>query len=213
MIGEEAVVPIDSIKPNDWNPNDMGPMQYSSLKHGLKNGWSKSQLIMVWRSDERGRVKNIIIDGEHRWGAAKELGYAEVPVVFVDGMTEAQAKKWTLRFIFNHGDPDINDVNTLLKSLKLDDVAVASLEMGIDPEFLQRALQATDTSFLRDSLGAGGGGGSAGPGNVEPESYTLVFAFGHVEDKNRVLEVLDKMNKETRSAALLELVEKFGSRL
>jgi hypothetical protein len=215
LVGEEGFAALDTVKPNTWNPNRMTAMQRSALRWGLINvGWLKSQKLLIWRTDENGKTKNIIIDGEHRWDEATKLGgFTEVPMVYLDGLTEAQAKKYTLRFIYNHGDPDINEVTALLKSMNIDDLGTASLEIGVDSEFLKRALAADDSQFLRGAMGGDGGGPPPPSGNVTPEAYTLVFAFAKIEDKNRVLLVLDGMKKQTRTEALLELAEKVGSRL
>ena len=88
LVGEDAEAPIDTVKPNDWNTNTMTTHMKGSVRHGLKNdGWIRSQRILVWRTDEKGNVKNIIIDGEHRWVEAKASGYAGlVPVTYLDGL-------------------------------------------------------------------------------------------------------------------------------
>lgn len=82
-------VPIDSIKANEYNPNRQGDKEFEMLKKSIKaDGFT--QPILVHRKSRN------IIDGEHRWSAAKELGYEEIPVIFTD-MTKEQMRIATLR--------------------------------------------------------------------------------------------------------------------
>ena len=210
IVGDEGMGKLSDVKPNSWNPNKVTPSMLSSIRHGLiEDGWIKSQKLLIWRTDEKGTVMNIIIDGEHRWKVGTELALEEAPMVWLDGLTEEQAKKLTVKFIMKHGDPELNELTALLKSFEIGDLGEASLDLGFDTDFLQRALGSTGTDFLGQPNG-GDAAGSKGNGNVTPEGYQLVFAFAKAADKDRVLEIIDAQNKPTRSAALLALCEKSG---
>ncbi len=209
IVGEEGMGKLSDVKPNSWNPNKMTPQMLSSVRHGLiEDGWINSQKLLIWRTNENGEVMNIIIDGFHRWKVGSDLGFEEAPMVYLDGLTEEQAKKLTVKFIMKHGDPELNELTALLKTFEVEDVGEASLDLGFDTDFLSRALSGTSTDFLGNT--EGGAPKPGGEGNVAPEGYTLVFAFAKAEDKNRVLEIIDQQNKPTRSAALLALCEKAG---
>jgi len=65
-------VPIDSIFPNDFNPNELDEAKFKSLVDNIsKNG---QQYPIIINSD------GMIIDGEQRWKALKRLGFKEVEV-------------------------------------------------------------------------------------------------------------------------------------
>jgi len=70
-------VNIEKVKPNNYNPNSMTPTEYNNLMFGLRK-YSQVVPILVRKSDKEDEY--IIVDGEHRWKAAKEIGLSEVPV-------------------------------------------------------------------------------------------------------------------------------------
>lgn len=78
-IAPVTVVPIDSIQPNDWNPNVEDSITFNEVVENIRTYGFKDPLEVV-------EVDGIyrIIDGEHRWKAAKIIGLPELPVVIVD---------------------------------------------------------------------------------------------------------------------------------
>lgn len=99
LIGEEAkLVRLSSLRPNDWNPNRMTKAEEKALAEVFRtNGWSRSNPLLVWATDEEGKNQNVIVDGEHRWKVARKLGYIEGPAVELRGVTRKQAIGWTIR--------------------------------------------------------------------------------------------------------------------
>src|SRR5690606_944115 len=75
-------VDVDSVSPNTYNPNRQSEHDFELLVKAMTED-GITQPIIVQRSTRQ------IVDGEHRWRAAKHLGYTQIPVVFVD-MTEEQ---------------------------------------------------------------------------------------------------------------------------
>ena len=72
------VIDVEKIRPNDYNPNAMPAAVYEALVGSIKKRGFKSA-IYVRQADEDGFYT--IVDGEHRWQAAKESGFLEVPCV------------------------------------------------------------------------------------------------------------------------------------
>lgn len=210
VVGDVVIVKLDTIRPNKWNPNRMTPREHQALGHGLKTkGWLKSQALTVWGKDDRGKRRDVIIDGEQRWTVAREHGFEEGPVVFLDGLTEKQARELTIELDSKRGSFDQSALADVLKSLEIENLDLASLNLGIEQDSIRRLLASTSGTFLNDLIG--NGGGSSGD-NVAPEGYVLTFAFARREDKDAVVEVLSKLSKPTRSAALLHLCEQAGIR-
>lgn len=143
LIGEEKDFELKAVKPNRWNPNRMSSFQMESLKQELMTtGWLRSMKLLVWGSDENGEVRNIIIDGEHRWKLGKQLGFKVAPMVFLHGITEIEAKKLTIKIDHKRGTPDNSALSDLLISIREElDVETYSLEMGIDVEALTKLLK------------------------------------------------------------------------
>lgn len=86
-----AMIPIDLIDVNGWNPNAMQQSKFSILRDKIKSTGVVKQPILVFRNGDR----FTIADGEHRYRAAAEAGHEEVPSVIVD-ITEEEAKIETI---------------------------------------------------------------------------------------------------------------------
>jgi len=124
-------VPIDSIEPNEYNPNRQSERDFELLLKSMRDD-GFTQPVIVHRPTRR------IVDGEHRWRAAAELGYPELPVVFVD-MTPEQMRVSTLRHNRARGSEDIELTAQLLRDLR---------ELGA-LDFAQDALLMDDVELQR----------------------------------------------------------------
>ena|GEM_PF-1751171 len=93
-------MPVKSLKPNDWNPNVVPDDILVSIVAGIhKHGFVGA--VLVWKG------RNIIIDGEHRWIAAKKSGLTKIPIIELE-VDEARARELTIAFNQKRGffDPD-----------------------------------------------------------------------------------------------------------
>jgi len=82
---ELKYLPIDLLVPNDWNPNQESEATFLRLVEEIKDVGFIDPCEVVPLDDGR----YVIIGGEHRWRAAKEVGLEEIPCVILVG------KKWT----------------------------------------------------------------------------------------------------------------------
>lgn len=145
VVGEEVkLLPIETVKPNGWNPNRMSTFMRESLKRGLlADGWLLSQSLLVWGTDEKGSEKNLIIDGEHRWLVGKELGLIQAPMVLLHRMSEGQAKALTIKMNQKRGEFDDNDLGALIREIQNEigaEVPMLSFNLGIETEELMRLM-------------------------------------------------------------------------
>ena len=142
-----TMVPTSELRPNEWNPNHMDDWMFCSLKAGIeKDGFLGAILALP---------DNTIIDGEHRWRAATELGLVELPVIHIS-VPEATAKRLTVALNKKRGELDYAKLSTLLGELDIDrDLALAdeALAMGFTEGELARVL---DLASLDASFGPGG---------------------------------------------------------
>ena len=76
---EIKIVKINEVYPNDYNPNVMDEKTFILVKRSIIEEGMIGGIIV---REEKGKL--IIIDGEHRWKAAKELGFEEIPVIILD---------------------------------------------------------------------------------------------------------------------------------
>ncbi len=81
-------VPIDILVVNDKNPRKWNKEQKDSLKDSITK-FGTVDPILVNSHEER---KNIVIGGHFRLDVCKELGYTEVPVVFLNLTPEKEAE-------------------------------------------------------------------------------------------------------------------------
>lgn len=72
-------IPVEDIEADPENPNEMDAGLYATLVADIKQ-YGFTQPILV-RPSKTGFK---LIDGEHRWKAVSELGYATIPAVVID---------------------------------------------------------------------------------------------------------------------------------
>jgi ParB-like chromosome segregation protein Spo0J len=137
-------VPLGTLKPNDWNPNRQSDHDFDLLLASMRTDGFTVPIIAL-------KASFVIVDGEHRWRAARRLNeearnaglpepYLEVPVVFVD-MPEAQAKVATLRHNRARGSEDIELAAQLLRDLESEGALDwAQNELLMDDVEVQRML-------------------------------------------------------------------------
>jgi len=100
--------PIDKLKANSWNPNvmDEETMRLTRLSM-TEEGFSDPIDV-----DPDGTI----LDGEHRWLIAKELGLKEIPV-FVKNRAGDDAVITTIRKDRTHGTPDLVKLSEIVGDL------------------------------------------------------------------------------------------------
>ena len=114
-----AEVRTATLHPNPWNTNHVGPENEIKLEESIKrHGFTKP---IVVRTLEDGTLE--ILGGEHRWRAAKKLGYENVPVVNLGKIDDKQAKEIGLIDNGRYGEDDPLQLAALLKDLgNLEDI-------------------------------------------------------------------------------------------
>jgi len=120
-------IDIEAIKPNEYNPNRQSEHDFNLLKMSMKEDGFTQPIIVQ-------RASNTIVDGEHRWRAARELGWEQIPIVYVD-MTPEQMRIATLRHNRARGEEDIELTAQVLRDLQqlgALDWAQDSLQMSDD---------------------------------------------------------------------------------
>ncbi len=144
--GEVELLPLDSVRPNGWNPNVVPPHIMASIRAGfLEDGWLVSQALLVWATDEHGAEKNLIIDGEHRWECARAVGMTVGPMVRLRDLKEVDAKALTVKLNQKRGDWDPTGLAELLADIGRTNPVVpdiAALSLGFSVTEMQAILGA-----------------------------------------------------------------------
>lgn len=124
IVGQVRTVPIDSVVPNTWNPNRQSAAKFEQTCKVIKQyGFLDPCTVRSGRPKGKKFAKLEIIDGEHRWRAAKELGYTEILVEDVGRMADAVAK--TLTDIMNNlqGENDPARWADMVEQIRQEDAA------------------------------------------------------------------------------------------
>jgi ParB/RepB/Spo0J family partition protein len=120
-------VPIESVKPNEYNPNRMSEKDFELLLRSMReDGFTQPVIVQ--------RETRVIVDGEHRWRAAAHLGMTTLPVVLVS-MSPEQARIATLRHNRARGAEDLQLSAEVLRDLE----KLGALEWAADSLMLSDA--------------------------------------------------------------------------
>lgn len=117
-------VPIGKLKPSEYNPRKISKESFEQLKESVK----RFQMVDPIIANAAPNRKNIVIGGHMRLRGAKELGFKEIPVVYVNIPNLAQEKELNLRLNRNTGEWDLNLLAEFDESL-LADVGFTSEEI------------------------------------------------------------------------------------
>lgn len=112
----KLVVSIDRVVPNRWNPNFQDSRMFDKQKKSLDElGFLGSILV---RKINHTAADYEIMDGEHRWKAAKEAGYTEITVEVIKGeVSDTQAQLLTILLNNLRGKDDIFKRAEILETL------------------------------------------------------------------------------------------------
>lgn len=97
-------VTASSLKPAEYNPRKFSEKQKADLIESIKR-FGLVDPIVVNGAPKR---KNVIIGGNFRYLVAKEMGFEEIPVVYVSITDEEKEKELNLRLNKNTGEFDLN---------------------------------------------------------------------------------------------------------
>jgi hypothetical protein len=135
------------VRKNPWNPNGITAAERERIKHGFEvDGWIVSQALLVWGLDEKGARRNLIIDGEQRHTVALELGMERGPMVFLDGITEAQARAFTIKLLARRSGGesafDVSKLAATIPAIRAESAGVdVALDLGLDAAFFRRVTE------------------------------------------------------------------------
>lgn len=119
-----VAVPVSSLKPATYNPRTWNTDQ----EEGLKESITRFGLVDPIIANGADKRKNVVIGGHFRLHIAKELGYTEVPVVYVNIPEIEREKELNLRLNKNTGSFDFKLLAEFDKAF-LTDVGFSSEEM------------------------------------------------------------------------------------
>lgn len=117
-------VPVDQLINPDYNPRSWSEQNTEELKESIRR-YGVVDPILANSADER---KNIVIGGNFRLKVLKELGYTEVPVVYIHISDINKEKELCIRLNKNQGEWDLELLSKFDESF-LEDIGFDSIEL------------------------------------------------------------------------------------
>jgi ParB/RepB/Spo0J family partition protein len=121
-------VDIGKLVANPWNPNRMAPDTIAAAEASIKSYGFVDPVTVRLHPRKKGYWQ--ILDGEHRWIAAKNAGWRAVSVNVLTGLTEAQAKRLTVVMNETRWEAEKIELGKLLAELKAAGDDFAGVDMA-----------------------------------------------------------------------------------
>jgi ParB-like chromosome segregation protein Spo0J len=105
------IVKINQIKPNPKNPRTIKDERFEKLKKSIQDFpdmLNKRPLVCFTDTDG----KFVVLGGNMRLKAAKDLGLKELPIILADEWTEEQKAEFLIKDNVGFGEWDWNELNT-----------------------------------------------------------------------------------------------------
>jgi hypothetical protein len=210
IVGKVVLKSLDAVGANPWNPNRMTTFERDALKNGLQSdGWLSSQALLIWGTDASGEKKNLIIDGEHRWTMARELGFDKGPMVFLENLTEAQAKALTVKMNSKRGKFQDDLLGALIRDIQLElEAPDLGLELGIAQDDLMRymAVEAQELDeYVADARPPLEAAPSGAPTLSTPH-IRMVQLFFDKEQHEEFVQMVDEFGASVSARSVSEIV-------
>lgn len=110
--GKYREVSTTELAPNPWNPNKQSDFMFERQQESLRQ---MSFLDPILVRSSGGRLE--IIDGEHRWRAAQEVGQDVVSVIDLGEVPDHEAKQLTILLNELRGKPERTALAALINEL------------------------------------------------------------------------------------------------
>lgn len=149
IMGIPRTVPTEQLRPNPWNYNTQAEEMFSKLVKSIRRfGFSQPVIcrsvvgVPGWE----------IINGEHRWSAAKVLKMPELPILDLGAISDVEAKELCIVLNELGGEPDQVRLADLMHDIKLA-VGMDELRdiMPFTGKELEMYTEVTDFSFASAS--------------------------------------------------------------
>lgn len=131
-------VVISDLRPASYNPRKWDKEAKEQLKESIK----RFGLVDPFIVNSTAERHNTIIGGHFRWEMAKELGFSEVPVVYIDIPDLEKEKELNLRLNKNQGEFDLNLLAEFDESFLAD--------IGFNSEDLDKIFEEEDEEEIFD---------------------------------------------------------------
>ena len=134
-------VKINKLNPAEYNPRNLTDEQKDNIKKSLDEFGFVNPLVVNSNPDRQ----NIVIGGHQRLKVAQELGYNEVPVVYIN-LNEAQERELNIRLNRNTGEWDLESLAEHFTKGQLSDWGFDNEELSVIYTNTQKTISTTSPS-------------------------------------------------------------------
>lgn len=183
IVGEVKIVPITDVRPNQFNYNKQSEFVFEKLMRSLDE-FGFVDPVDVRSSNEDGPLGFYeIIGGEHRFRAAEQRGYKEIPVNDLGCITDEQAKKLCIVLNETRGRADNDALAALVADLH---ETGTSLEvLPYDDKELEGMIELASVDDLDDLVGDLDDLADDMDSGSSPRKETLVGVMGLLDLSSR----------------------------
>lgn len=119
-------IPITSLNPAEYNPRILTDEQKDNIKKSISTFGFVNPLVV----NNNPSRNNILIGGHQRLKVAHEMGYTEVPVVYLN-LTEKQERELNIRLNRNTGEWDLESLAEHFTKNELDNWGFDNEELAV----------------------------------------------------------------------------------
>jgi ParB-like chromosome segregation protein Spo0J len=144
---DTLLVDIGCVHPNKWNYNTETPATFQKVVESIRRyGFSDPVVVRVLAD---GQYE--IVNGEHRWRAATELGMKKIPVFSLGEVDDVRAKQLCVTLNELGGTSDEVRLAQLLRDIAGDGRTLGDLEkvMPFSGNEIKQMLDSVDFSFSK----------------------------------------------------------------
>lgn len=203
-------VSIGDVEPNPWNPNRQNETIQRAERESIETyGFIDPITVRTNPLKAQGESDASwqIIDGEHRWGAAKDLGYDEVPIVVYE-CDDRTAKKLTVILNETKGEADLPSLGQLLADIRTEGEDGFEIALPYSGAELSNLLSLADVDW--DTFRGGGNGDEGGGAGGAVESHVLTIEFSSARkmaDTQKWLRMLVREYEVDEAEAVMRAVK------
>ncbi len=143
-----TLLPTDALQPNDYNPNEMTEAELAEFKTEVEHLGRIPKPVVVRANG----TAYVIVDGEHGWRIAREIGFTQIPCEIVD-VNDFEAMRQTYKRN-QHGSHDPVKLGQMFRRMmnerELSQRALAK-EIGVSEGTIRNSLMYADAHEVRNS--------------------------------------------------------------
>lgn len=197
-------IALDKLHARERNPNRMSAADYAGLVHSIATRGFLQPILVRPAADGFE-----IVDGAHRWRAAGEVGYGDVPCVLLEEGDNAEEIAAALQIGMNklRGELDLGDVALTMAALVKSGWDAEALQVtGFDSREIDDLLASVAGEDTRSLLAGNDAELPDDDEKPEPTTFTIEIEVPTREDMTRAKRALRKAGNGDMGRGLLALL-------